>query len=433
MKKISELLNKLGPGLMYAGAAVGVSHLVQSTKAGAQFGLQLIVAVILIHIIKYPFFEYGPRYTAATGRNILHGYKAVGKWAVWTYVIMTIATMFIIQAVITLVTSALAVKIFELDGKYMGTLNICILLFSTALLALNRITLLDKAMKFIILTLTAATICAVLLSVGDIPQSFQSFSNPFDFDKPLHIAFLVGFLGWMPAPFDVSVWHSIWSEDKYKAENKTPCLKSSLIDFRIGYIGTACLAICFLALGAFFMYGSGEKFSPKGAVFAGQFISLYESALGPWAKYIIGVAAMTTMFSTTITCLDAFPRSLRVGFEVLSEKEYCEKKRKNVYLACLITTTIGSILVLSFWLSNMGTMVKVATAIAFLIAPVIAILNYLTIHHEDIPAEASPSKFNTNLARLSIVLLISFSLYYAQSLIPRETAQSPNKVASSEK
>ncbi|MCK4494044.1 MAG: hypothetical protein KAU26_08300, partial [Methylococcales bacterium] len=65
-------LSQLGPGLMYAGAAVGVSHLVQSTKAGGMFGFDLIIAIIIIHIVKYPFFEFGPRYTAATGKNILH-------------------------------------------------------------------------------------------------------------------------------------------------------------------------------------------------------------------------------------------------------------------------------------------------------------------------------------------------------------------------
>ena len=30
--KISNILKKLGPGLLFAGAAIGVSHLVQSTK-----------------------------------------------------------------------------------------------------------------------------------------------------------------------------------------------------------------------------------------------------------------------------------------------------------------------------------------------------------------------------------------------------------------
>ena len=29
---------RLGPGLLFAGAAIGVSHLVQSTRAGADFG-----------------------------------------------------------------------------------------------------------------------------------------------------------------------------------------------------------------------------------------------------------------------------------------------------------------------------------------------------------------------------------------------------------
>ncbi len=35
---MKKLLQSLGPGLLFAGAAIGVSHLVQSTRAGADFG-----------------------------------------------------------------------------------------------------------------------------------------------------------------------------------------------------------------------------------------------------------------------------------------------------------------------------------------------------------------------------------------------------------
>ena len=35
-------IKKLGPGLLFAGAAIGVSHLVQSTRAGADFGWGLL-------------------------------------------------------------------------------------------------------------------------------------------------------------------------------------------------------------------------------------------------------------------------------------------------------------------------------------------------------------------------------------------------------
>lgn len=71
-------LKNLGPGLLFAGAAIGVSHLVQSTRAGADFGLGLIWALILVTLFKYPFFQYGPRYAAATGESLLDGYK---NWA----------------------------------------------------------------------------------------------------------------------------------------------------------------------------------------------------------------------------------------------------------------------------------------------------------------------------------------------------------------
>ena len=57
MEKINHILKKLGPGLLFAGAAIGVSHLVQSTKAGAEFGFGLIWALIIANLFKYPLTE----------------------------------------------------------------------------------------------------------------------------------------------------------------------------------------------------------------------------------------------------------------------------------------------------------------------------------------------------------------------------------------
>ncbi|MDA9312672.1 hypothetical protein N9515_07945 [Vicingaceae bacterium] len=57
---MKAVLARLGPGLLYAGAAVGVSHLVQSTRAGANYGLLMILVVIAANVIKYPFFKSAP-------------------------------------------------------------------------------------------------------------------------------------------------------------------------------------------------------------------------------------------------------------------------------------------------------------------------------------------------------------------------------------
>ena len=78
-------LKKLGPGLLFAGASVGVSHLVQSTRAGADFGWGLLWALLLVNLFKYPFFEFGPRYALVTGKSLLDGYYKLGKIYLWLY------------------------------------------------------------------------------------------------------------------------------------------------------------------------------------------------------------------------------------------------------------------------------------------------------------------------------------------------------------
>ncbi|NNK83101.1 MAG: divalent metal cation transporter, partial [Flavobacteriaceae bacterium] len=121
-------LKKLGPGLLFAGAAIGVSHLVQSTRAGADFGLGLIWALLLIHIFKYPFFQFGPRYAAATGETLLDGYKKLGKSVLILYFILNFATMFTIQAAVTIVTAGLAYQLFGITNNLVVWSSILLLI-----------------------------------------------------------------------------------------------------------------------------------------------------------------------------------------------------------------------------------------------------------------------------------------------------------------
>ena len=59
-------LNALGPGILMATAAIGGSHLVASTQAGAIFGWQLFWLILVVNVLKYPFFRFGIEYTLAT-------------------------------------------------------------------------------------------------------------------------------------------------------------------------------------------------------------------------------------------------------------------------------------------------------------------------------------------------------------------------------
>ena len=52
---------------MLAAVGVGVSHLVYSTQAGADYGLSLLWLIIAVTLIKYPAFRFAVDYANATG------------------------------------------------------------------------------------------------------------------------------------------------------------------------------------------------------------------------------------------------------------------------------------------------------------------------------------------------------------------------------
>ena len=152
MKKINFSLKKLGPGLLFAGAAIGVSHLVQSTRAGADFGWGLIWALLIINLFKYPFFQYGPRYAISTGKTLLDGYFSLGKGYLWFYFILNFATMFTIQTAVTIVTAGLASELFGLTDN-MVVWTILITIFCSLILIFGKYKTLDIVIKIIIIIL----------------------------------------------------------------------------------------------------------------------------------------------------------------------------------------------------------------------------------------------------------------------------------------
>ncbi|GAB5539922.1 MAG: hypothetical protein Salg2KO_20250 [Salibacteraceae bacterium] len=307
---VRHRLAQFGPGLLYAGAAVGVSHLVQSTRAGAEFGFQLAAVVLLVNIIKYPIFEAGPRYAAATGTTLLEGYKRIGKWAVVTYMVLSVLTMFIIMAAISIVTAGLFGQLagFEIEPRLLA---VFLLAIASLILGFGKYHTLDRFMKVIIVLLTFSTIIALFLAWMEPTKPLQEYSTIFDVSDKAHLLFLVALIGWMPAPIDISVWHSVWSVSKMKVRGGKIDLKSSLTDFKVGYWGTTLLALSFLSLGALVLYGSGLALAENSIEFSGQLVAMYTLNIGQWAFPFIALAAFTTMFSTLLTCLDAFPRTLR--------------------------------------------------------------------------------------------------------------------------
>ncbi len=407
-----NIIKSLGPGLLWAGAAIGVSHLVQSTRAGAIYGFQLVGIILLINLLKYPFFEFGPRYASATGESLLHGYKRLGKWAVVLYLLLTIATMFTLQAAITAVTAGLFSFVFP-NTFNMVTWSVIILTIATIIVAFGKYSFLDKIIKFIIIILALSTIIAVVSASTKGFNPNPEFAATFNWSFG-DLALLIAFAGWMPSAIDISVWHSFWSVAKRKQGKHIPSVKESLFDFNVGYIGTVILSIGFLSLGALVMYGTGSTFSENGTMFAGQLIHLFTTNLGSWAYIFIAVAALTTMSSTTLTCLDAYPRVLKPATELLFPKLKKNDSDNWNWLSWmwLIILLSGTIVILLFFLKGMSFLVDSATTLSFLTAPVLGYLNFKAVMGKNVSEDHKPKRWLRILSWVGLVVLTAVGIYY---------------------
>ena len=400
-------LKAIGPGFLFAAVSIGASHLVQSTRAGAGHGLTLAAVIIAAMVLKYPLFEFGHRYAAATGTSLLEGYRKQGRWTLVIYLGLTLGTMFTVLAAVTAVTAGLAIQLTGL-GSSLFAWSAVIVIACALLIAVGRYPLLDAAIKLIVIVLAASTVAAVIVALPGV--------RPGHLWGPVRvgdIAFIVGLVGWMPTGMDVSVWQSFWVLARRRQTGHVPTLGQTLLDFKIGYVGTGFIALLFCILGAAVMYQSGVDVDRSASGFARQLIELYTATLGEWSRPIIGTAAFTAMLSTTLTVIDGFPRALYLtGRRFVAPEGEIEIAASAVrtrgfwiWTAVLIG---GALLIIRYAMGSLLGLVDLATMLSFVTAPFLAILTYRAVTAADVPEEFRPGAALRTTALVGIVFLLVF-------------------------
>ena len=412
-EKLSRFVKTAGPGILFASTAIGVSHLIQSTRAGADFGLLIMGFVILAMILKYPFFEYGSRYANSTQTSIIDGYKKLGKPALWLYFILIITSMFFVTGAVGFVTAGFFENLFGID--YLGEWTVVILfIVCVVILAIGKYNALDSLIKIVAIVLLVSTVTAFILVLyngpiepvdGFIPKELLTVSGLF---------FLLALMGWMPAPLEISSWNSLWTLERIKQSKYTPKLKETIFEFKLTYLITGILAVMFVTLGSYIFFGSGEELPNNNAQFANQVVTLYTGTIGNWSHIIISASAFAIMFGTIIAVFDGYSRSLKRTIELLFTKnENIEGiKSRILYVVILLIIAIGSLVVIFQFGDNLKTLVDFATVLSFVVAPIIAILNFRLVTGKFLPKINHPSTIMKITSVAGIVFLIGFALIF---------------------
>ena len=413
----------LGPGILLAGASIGGSHLMSSTTAGARFGFALIGLILITNLFKYPFLLVGTRFTSSTGKSLLEGFKERNSLYLPIFLIVSLITGTFTIAAVSFVSGVLLTNIPLFSTFPAMDLSIAILVVSGLILLIGKYRALDRISKFLVTLLTFLTLFAVisLLSKGTYSEVINSSwlspnINPW---KLSNLSFLIPLMGWMPCPVELCVWPSLWMFSRVKDSKYQPNIKEAEFDFNFGYLITVITAIFFVILGAMTMYGTGEgMISGSGVSFAQNLIRLYTTSIGEWSKWIIIPASFAAMFSTTLTCLDAYPRSISSiqGLIKGTDKGHLESAAEySRFQNWIVIHIIASLIALLFAKSG-GIGVKdfvfAAMTGSFLTAPVFAWMAMDTINSDLVPKKNRYGKILKSLCWMGLLFLTIFSLLF---------------------
>ena len=419
----SKIQNVIGPGIIFAGAAIGGSHLMSSTTAGARFGFSLIVLILITNFLKYPFLLVGTRFTASTGMTLLEGFKKRNSLYLPIFLIISLVTGTFTIAAVSFVSGVLLTNIPLFSNFPPMDLSIMVLVICGFILIFGKYKALDNLSKILVSLLTILTFFAVisLLINGSLNNDLTAtFFNPETSPWRLsNLSFLIPLMGWMPCPVELCVWPSLWMFSKNKESKYRPTVQEAEFDFNLGYLITIITAIFFVTLGAITMYGTGDgMLSGSGVSFAQNLIKLYTESIGEWSKWVIIPASFAAMFSTTLTCLDAYPRSISSiqgllrGTDLGRIESSFEQTRFQNWMVIHIFASLIALLLAKSGGIGVKDFVFGAMTGSFLSAPVFAWMAMDTINSDLVPEINKYGKFLNLLSWIGLGFLLFFSFLF---------------------
>ena len=403
-----KLRHAIGPGILMAAAAIGGSHLVASTQAGALYGWGLLGLLLAVNLLKYPFFEFGMRYTAYSQKTLPHGYRQMGKAWLSLFTALVVFSGVVNIAALTGLTGTMLSWL--IPGVTSKQLAIGVGITCLAVVVFGHYRWVDAVSKWIVASLALVTLIAASLALGQDSVASQQL----DFVSPspwtlASLAFLVSFMGWMPAPVEVVAMNTVWNRERAKLCGGQLNPKHCLTDLNMGYITTAILAVIFLVLGAQVLHGSDQALAKSSAAFAQQFADMYATVIGDWSRWLVILAAVLCIYSSTLSCVDGYSRVSKACIDNLKSQKDSEDTQS---LGWILSMSLGSLAIVLFFAGSLMAMLKFAMIAAFLTTPIFALLNFRLMHKNLLPEEAKPAAWLNALAIAGLIFLYGFAVLF---------------------
>ncbi len=407
--QLKMTLKTFGPGIITASAAIGGSHLVSSTQAGSLYGWQLLGLVLLINVLKYPFFLQGVQYTMATGESLQSGYEKLGKVYLWVFNLLNWLSAVLNTAALLIFAAVLLHYFLPFNTILLAVL---LLVVSIAVIMKGHYHMLSTVSKVIVsvLSVLSLVILFIAMSKGGVAPADYVAPSPWTLAT---VPFLVALMGWMPMPIELSAISSLWLLRQCDEQKMT--MRTAERDFNVGYIGTIVLAVVFLSLGAFTLFGSGVDVNiSSGVGYTKQLVQVYVEQIGAWSQLFVALLAFCCIYGSLISVLDGYSRVLAEGVDlVLKHRELSLQEKVKHFNIIVLLVSVVALGFVALFQGALGPLLRLAMILSFITTPIFAVLNFKLSSRQK---GSHSKKWQHILALCGLTYLYGFLLFFLWTL-----------------
>jgi Mn2+/Fe2+ NRAMP family transporter len=288
---------RLGPGLVFFFTAMGPGTFLSSAVAGATYGYSLIWALGLALLFRYVWVNTAAAYVLVTGESLLQGYARIGRWLVWTSLVVTIVVRHSTNLYTILLMGNAAHLLVPLPTPASGAIwSVALTVLGVVMMVWGGYPVIERACRVVIVILGVSLPIAAALSHPDPAAIARGMFIPVIpdnqglFSAMLLLAAMIGAQAGSMSNLSYSYFATEkgWAGAGDLRRQRTDLLTSTAARFGIGTLLQIAAAATLLPLGI----------RPQNAE---HLVRIFSESLGVVGTLIFGVGLWGICFSSFVS------------------------------------------------------------------------------------------------------------------------------------
>jgi len=395
-----------GPGIILAATGIGAGDLVTNTTAGSNFGIVLAWAIIIGVSLKVLVTEGVGRYTLATGKTILEGWRSLGKWTMYYFFIYVTLFGLIYGASIATACGIMMYIMFPIIPWWVWAIIHAVAGFT--LMWFGRYKLFERIITTLIGIMFITIVGSALMlipNLGELPSEALSLGIPDG--STFMIMSIIGGIGGTMALAAYSYWinEKGWNDSSF-----IPTMRADVIT---AYVVTAIFSLSLMIVSTVLLYGDEVIFEGVGGM--SDFINVYGDNFGAFPQLVLNIGFWCAAFSSLLGSWNGIPYLFADFIKVMKRKNNNirlssrELKRTPAYRFYLAWLTFPSMLLLI--IDEPLGLVLVYAALGSLFIPFVALTLLLLLNSNQLKIELRNKYYHNVLLIFVLAVFIVLGVF----------------------